>query len=83
MKHFELVKEYAYPSGSVYVLYNKEKNFYIETTSMQDVNTKGKSQEIIMTDDADLIKRISFRLRKSGLQRLVHSTDVHSIVSSV
>ena len=34
MKHFELVKEYAYPSGSVYVLYNKEKNFYIETTSM-------------------------------------------------
>ena len=26
MKHFELVKEYAYPSGSVYVLYNKEKN---------------------------------------------------------
>ena len=56
MKHFELVKEYAYPSGSVYVLYNREKNFYIETTSMQDVNTKGKSQEIIMTDNADLIK---------------------------
>ena len=27
MKHFELVKEYAYPSGSVYVLYNKERNF--------------------------------------------------------
>ena len=57
MKHFELVKEYAYPSGSVYVLYNKEKDFYIETTSMQDVNTKGKSQEIIMTDDANLIKK--------------------------
>lgn len=56
MKHFELVKEYTYPSGSVYVLYNKEKNFYIETTSMQDVNTKGKSQEIIMTDDVELIK---------------------------
>ena len=35
MKHFEFVKEYKYPSGSVYVLYNKEKNFYIETTSMQ------------------------------------------------
>ena len=34
MKHFELVKEYAYPSGSVYVLYNKEKDFYIETTSI-------------------------------------------------
>ena len=44
MGNFELVKEYKYPSGSVYVLYNKEKNFYIETTSMQDVNTKGKSQ---------------------------------------
>lgn len=57
MKHFELVKEYAYPSGSVYVLYNKEKNFYIETTSMQDVNTRGKSQEIIMTDDVNLIKQ--------------------------
>ena len=57
MKHFELVKEYTYPSGSVYVLYNKEKDFYIETTSMQDVNTKGKSQEIIMTDDEDLIKK--------------------------
>lgn len=57
MKHFELVKEYAYPSGSVYVLYNKEKDFYIETTSMQDVNTKGKSQEIIMTDDVNLIKK--------------------------
>lgn len=57
MKHFELVKEYTYPSGSVYVLYNKEKNFYIETTSMQDVNTKGKSQEVIMTDDVDLIKK--------------------------
>lgn len=57
MKHFELVKEYTYPSGSVYVLYNKEKNFYIETTSMQDVNTRGKSQEIIMTDDVDLIKK--------------------------
>ena len=53
MKHFELVKEYAYPSGSVYVLYNKEKDFYIETTSMQDVNTKGKSQEIIMRDNED------------------------------
>lgn len=57
MKHFELVKEYDYPSGSVYVLYNKEKNFYIETTSMQDVNTKGKSQEVIMTDDVELIKK--------------------------
>lgn len=56
MKHFELVKEYIYPSGSVYVLYNKEKDFYIETTSMQDVNTKGKSQEVIMTDDVELIK---------------------------
>lgn len=30
---------------------------YIETTSMQDVNTKGKSQEIIMTDDVNLIKK--------------------------
>ena len=57
MKHFEVVKEYTYPSGSVYVLYNKEKNFYIETTSMQDVNTKGKSQEVIMTDDVELIKK--------------------------
>ena len=28
MKYFELVKEYTYPSGSVYVLYNKEKNFF-------------------------------------------------------
>ena len=40
MPDFELVKEYKYPSGSVYVSYNKEKDFYIETTSMQDVNTK-------------------------------------------
>lgn len=66
MKHFELVKEYAYPSGSVYVLYNKEKNFYIETTSMQDVNTKGKSQEIIMTDDVDLIKKNLVPYEESG-----------------
>lgn len=57
MKHFELVKEYKYPSGSVYVSYNKEKDFYIETTSMQDVNTKNKSQEIIMTGDENLIKK--------------------------
>lgn len=57
MKHFKLIKEYVYPSGSVYVLYNKEKNFYIETTSMQDVNTKEKSQKIIMTDDTELIKK--------------------------
>ena len=57
MKHFELVKEYVYPSGSVYVLCNKEKDFYIETTSMQDVNTKGKSQEINMTEDVNLIKK--------------------------
>ena len=55
MKNFEFVKEYKYPSGSVYVLYNKDKDFYIETTSMQDVNTKGKSQEVIMTDDIALI----------------------------
>ncbi len=29
---FELVKEYKYPSGSVYISYDKEKDFYIETT---------------------------------------------------
>lgn len=56
MPDFELVKEYKYPSGSVYVSYNKEKDFYIETTSMQDVNTKNKSQEIIMTSNSELIK---------------------------
>lgn len=28
MKHFEIVKEYRYPGGSVYVLYNKQKDFY-------------------------------------------------------
>lgn len=47
MKHFELVKEYKYPSGSVYVLYNKEKDFYIETTSMQDVNTKASLRKLL------------------------------------
>lgn len=56
MKNFKLVKEYKYPSGSVYVLYNEKKDFYIETTSMQDVDTKGKTQELIMTDDENLIK---------------------------
>lgn len=57
MKHFELVKEYKYPSGSVYVSYNKEKDFYIETTSMQDVDTKKKSQEIIMTSDGEIVRQ--------------------------
>ena len=49
MKHFEFVKEYKYPSGSVYVLYNKEKNFYIETTSMQDVNTRGVPPQDVLS----------------------------------
>lgn len=57
MKNFELIKEYSYPSGSVYVSYNKEKDFYIETTSMQDVDTHNKSQSIIMTSDPELIKQ--------------------------
>ena len=29
MKHFELIKEYKYPSGSVSVSYNKEKDWDI------------------------------------------------------
>lgn len=57
MKNFELVKEYQYPSGSVYVSYDKEKDFYIETTSMQDVDTRNKSQDIIMSGDPELIKQ--------------------------
>lgn len=56
MGSFELVKEYTYPSGSVYVSYNRERDFYIETTSMQDVDTRNKSQDIIMTDDAEAIR---------------------------
>lgn len=54
---FEPVKEYIYPSGNVYVMYNRENDFYIETTSMQDVDTHNKSQEVIMSDDPELIKR--------------------------
>ena len=54
---FESVKEYVYPSGSVYVMYNRENDFYIETTSMQDVDTRNKSQEVIMSDDPEMIKR--------------------------
>lgn len=38
MKHFELVKEYEYPSGSVYVLYNKEKNFYMREDYTSEYN---------------------------------------------
>lgn len=54
---FELVKEYKYPSGSVFVSYDKDKDFYIETTSMQDVDTRNKSQEVIMTSDEEIIKQ--------------------------
>ena len=54
---FKFVKEYVYPSGSVYVLYNQTNDFYIETTSMQDVDTRNKSQEVITTDDPELIKQ--------------------------
>jgi 23S rRNA (adenine2503-C2)-methyltransferase len=57
MKNFELVYKHELPSGNVYVSYNKEKNFYIETTSMQDVDTKNKSQEILTTLNKDIIKK--------------------------
>ncbi|WP_373262195.1 hypothetical protein [Hungatella hathewayi] len=67
MKHFNLVKEYQYPSGSVYVSHHKEKDFYIETTSMQDVDTKNKSQSIIMTDNVDLIKNSLVPFEKKWL----------------
>ena len=80
MKHFELVKEYAYPSGSVYVLYNKKKDFYIETTSMQDVNTKGKSQEIIMTDDANLIKKNLVPLYLISIHKLLRVTRLRLVL---
>jgi len=56
MNRFELVYNHELPSGNVYVLYDKEKNFYIETTSMQDVDTKNKSQEILTTFNKDIIK---------------------------
>jgi 23S rRNA (adenine2503-C2)-methyltransferase len=56
MKKFELAYNHQLPSGNVYVLYNKEKDFYIETTQMQDVDTKRKSQEILTTLDKNIIK---------------------------
>ena len=56
MKNFEFKKEYKYPSGSVYVSYHPKKDFYIETASMQDVNTKNKSQDLIMSDNPSTIQ---------------------------
>ena len=56
MKNFKLVHEEVLPSGSVYVLYNEKKNFYVECTSMQDVNTKNKSLEVLTTKDTATIK---------------------------
>lgn len=57
MNKFELAYNHELPSGNVYVLYNKEKNFYIETTQMQDVDTKNKSQEILTTMNKDIINQ--------------------------
>lgn len=57
MKRFELVYNHELPSGNVYVLYDKEKDFYIETTQMQDIDTKGKSQEILTTLNKTIIKQ--------------------------
>lgn len=57
MKKFELVYNHELPSGNVYVLYDKVKNFYIETTQMQDVDTRNKSQEILTTLNKDIIKQ--------------------------
>lgn len=57
MGKLKLVKEYKYPSGSVYVTYDAEKDFYLETTSMQDVDTRNKSQDVIMSSDPEEIKK--------------------------
>lgn len=57
MKKFKMVYNHELPSGNVYVLYDKKRDFYIETTSMQDVNTKDKSHEVLTTLDKNIIKQ--------------------------
>lgn len=56
MKTFELHYNHVLPSGNVYVLHDPKKNFFIETTQMQDIDTKRKPQEILTTTDPKVIK---------------------------
>lgn len=57
MRKFKLAYDHKLPSGNVYVLYNEENKYYIETTQMQDVNTKDKGNDVLTTLDGAVIKK--------------------------
>ena len=56
MSSFKLVHTQNLPSGTIYISLNEENGSYIETTSMQDVDTRDKTPEVLSALNLEIIK---------------------------